>query len=112
MRRLVEAQFRDPDTAVFVLGAERLEGLAIVRVDRAPPIHPERCRGEITDLYVVPGSRRRGRASALARAASDWAAARGAKRLEVRVSPHNPAGQAFWRAHGYGPHMDVLHRRL
>jgi len=30
----------------------------------------------------------------------------------VHVSPHNPEAQAFWRAQGYGAHMDVLHRRI
>jgi len=119
-RRLLAAQLGDPDSAVFVLGAAAeqgagaapLEGLAIARVDRAPPIHPETCRAEISDLFVAPAARRRGAGRALARAAAAWAEARGAERLEVRVSPHNPEGQAFWRALGYGAHMDVLHRRL
>ena len=36
----------------------------------------------------------------------------GATRVEVRVAAYNDAGQAFWRAQGFGDFMDVLHRRL
>ena len=110
-RRLLEAQLRDPDTAIFVAG-DPPGAFAIVDVRRAPPIHPETCRAEITDLYVVPALRRRGAGRALAAAATRWASARGAERVEVRVSPRNPEAQAFWRALGYGAHMEVLHRRL
>jgi ribosomal protein S18 acetylase RimI-like enzyme len=110
-RRLLEAQLRDPDTAILVAG-DPPGAFAIVDVRRAPPIHPETCRAEITDLYVVPALRRRGAGRALAAAATRWASEHGAERVEVRVSPHNLEAQAFWRAQGYGAHMEVLHRRL
>lgn len=111
--RLLAALLGDPDAAVFLAGeGPPFAGLAIVRVDHAPPIHPETCRAEISDLYVAPDARRRGLGRVLARAATEWALARGAERIEVRVSTRNPLGQAFWRALGYGAHMDVLHRRL
>jgi ribosomal protein S18 acetylase RimI-like enzyme len=112
-RRLLEAQLRDPDTAIFVAGDPGgVEAFAIVRVCHALPIHPETCRAEITDLYVAPGCRRRGCGRALVAATTRWASERGAERVEVHVSPRNPEAQAFWRAEGYGAHMDVLHRRL
>jgi ribosomal protein S18 acetylase RimI-like enzyme len=111
--RLLEAVLRDPDTAVFVAGeGERPDAFAIVSVRVAPPIHAETCRGEITDLYVAPARRRRGCGRALVDAATRWASGRGAERVEVHVSPHNPEAQAFWRAAGYGERMTVLHRRL
>ena len=104
---------RDSDTAIFVAGdPERPDAFAIVQVRRAPPIHPETCRAEITDIYVSPLRRRRGGGRALVAAAIRWASARGAERVEVHVSPRNPEAQAFWRAQGYGAHMEVLHRRL
>jgi ribosomal protein S18 acetylase RimI-like enzyme len=112
-RRLLEAQLRDPDTAIFVAGdAAAVVGFAIACVRRAPPIHPETCRAEITDLYVAPARRRRGWGHALVAEATRFARARGAGRVEVHVSPRNPEAQAFWRAEGYGSHMEVLHRRL
>jgi GNAT superfamily N-acetyltransferase len=112
-RQLLAAQLRDPDTAIFVAGdGERPDAFATVCVRRAPPIHPETCRAEISDLYVAPSLRRRGCGRALVAAALDWARARGAERVEVNVSPRNPEAQAFWRAQGYGAHMNVLHRRV
>jgi GNAT superfamily N-acetyltransferase len=111
--RLVEAQLCDPDTAVFVSGpVEAPEAFAIVCVRRAPPIHPESCRAEITDLYVAPSRRRAGWGHELVAAATRWAAERGAEHLEVRVAPDNRESRAFWTAEGYGAFMDVLHRRL
>ena len=112
-RRLLEAQLRDPDTAIFVAGEPgAVFAFAIACVRRALPIHPETCRAEITDLYVAPARRRGGCGHALLVAATRFASERGAERVEVHVSPRNPEAQAFWRAEGYGAHMDVLHRRL
>ena len=111
--RLVAAQLRDPDVACFVQAEEgSLTGLCIVRVDRAPPIHAELRRAEITDLFVAPAQRRNGVGRVLLGAALDWARARGIDRVEARVSSENRPGQAFWRASGFGDFMDVLHRRL
>jgi GNAT superfamily N-acetyltransferase len=112
-RRVVEAQLRDPDVACFVHGQlGSPDGLCIVRIDRAPAIHAERQRAEITDLFVEPGRRRCGVGAALLEAALGWARSRGSDRVEVRVAATNRSGQAFWRAAGFGDFMDVLHRRL
>jgi ribosomal protein S18 acetylase RimI-like enzyme len=112
-RRLLEAQLRDPETEILVaVDADEVVAFAIACVRHAPPIHSETCRAEISDLYVKPAHRRRGVGQALVRAATLWATAHGAERVEVNVSPHNPDAQAFWRAQGYGAHMNVLHRRL
>lgn len=112
-RRLIEAQLRDPDTAILVAGDPgAIFAFAIACVRRAPPIHPETCRAEITDLYVAPARRRGGWGRALVAAATRFASERGAERVEVHVSPRNPEAQAFWRAEGYGEHMEILHRRV
>ena len=91
---------------------ETLSGLCIARVDRAPPIHLETCRGEITDLFVRASKRRRGVGRALLGAALAWVKQRGASRIEVRVAATNPEALAFWRASGFADFMDVLHRPL
>ena len=112
-RELLAAQLRDPDTAILVAGDPgAVFAFAIACVRRAPPIHPETCCAEITDLYVAPARRRDGWGRALVSAATRFATARGAERVEVRVSPRNPEAQAFWRAEGYNAHMEVLHRRV
>jgi GNAT superfamily N-acetyltransferase len=113
VRRLLDAQLRDPDTAIFVAGDPgAVVGFAIARIAQALPIHAETRRAEITDVYVVPTVRRRGLGRALVATATRWASGRGAERLEVHVSPRNREGTAFWHAEGFGACMDVLHRRL
>ena len=113
IRNLIAAQLRDRDAAIFVWDAGAgPEGFCTVRVDRAPPILAEVERAEITDLGVREGLRRRGIGRALVGAATDWIAARGVARVEVRVAAGNREGQAFWRALGFGDLVDVLHRQL
>lgn len=113
IRRLLDAQLRDPDTAIFVAEQDgALRGFCTVRVDRAPPIHSEQERAEITDIAVVAASRRRGVGRRLVGAAQGWLRARGIQRVEVRVAVRNREGQGFWRALGFADLMDVLHRQL
>ena len=113
VRELLRAWLRDPDARAFVCEASGdALGMACVRIDRAPPILDETERAELTDLFVRPAWRRRGVGRALARAALDWAASRGIRRVEVRVAMANAGGWAFWRALGFGDHMQVLQLRL
>jgi ribosomal protein S18 acetylase RimI-like enzyme len=92
--------------------ARPLAGICIVRIDHAPPILEETERAEITDLGVRPEYRRQGIGTRLVEAAFAWVRAAGVERIEVQVAVGNPEGQAFWREHGFGDLMDVLHRRL
>jgi len=113
IRSLLEDQLSDPDAAAFVCeSGEGVWGMAMVRIDRAPPILEEVERAEITDLGVEPDWRRRGVATQLVRVALGWIRARGVERVEVRVAAGNAEGQAFWRALGFGPHMQILQRRI
>jgi GNAT superfamily N-acetyltransferase len=113
VRELLRAWLRDPEARAFVgeAGGEAV-GMACVRIDHAPPILRETERAELTDLYVRPAWRRRGVGRALARAALDWAAKRGVRRVEVRVASANAEGRSFWRALGFGDHMQILQREL
>jgi GNAT superfamily N-acetyltransferase len=104
---------RDEDAAVFVWEeAGRIEGFCAVRIERGAGLLAEAARTEITELGVRPGRRRRGLGRELVHAACEWAAARAAARVEVRVAARNREGQAFWRALGYEAFVDVLQRRL
>jgi GNAT superfamily N-acetyltransferase len=110
--RMLQAMYRDPDAAIFVYDEGDLPGMCIVRIDRAPPILEEVERAEITDLGVRPQARRRGIGHVLVDAALAWVRAAGVGRVEIQVARGNPEGQAFWRAQGFDPLMDVLHKRL
>lgn len=113
LRELLAAIHRDQDSAIFVFDdAGDLPGMCIVRIDRAPPIMTEVERAEVTDLGVRKDARRRGVGTALLLAALAWVKASGVHRVEVQVARGNAEGQAFWRAHGFGDLMDVLHKRL
>jgi ribosomal protein S18 acetylase RimI-like enzyme len=113
LRELLRALQRDPDAEILVYDRDGTpEGLCIVRIDRAPPILEETERAEITDLGVRPALRRQGIARRLVEEAQEWVHDRGVERIEIQVASGNREGQAFWRAIGYGPFMDVLHKRL
>ena len=53
------------------------------------------------DLFVVEAARRQGIARALMNAASDWAKAQGAARLDLETARDNYPGQALYRDLGY-----------
>jgi len=121
--RLIGAQLRDPDVAIFVHEASdaapsvpgphpALSGFCAVRIDRAPPICAEAARAEITEVAVCASLRRRGIGRALVEAALHWVRERGVDHVEARVVSRNPEGQHFWRSLGFGVFVDVLHRRL
>ena len=53
------------------------------------------------DLYVIETARRKGIARALMNAASDWAKAQGADRLDLETARDNAPGQALYTDLGY-----------
>jgi len=120
LRELLRAMARDPDAAILVFdatasgppGQSIIEGICIVRIDRAPPILEETERAEITDLGVRPECRRRGIARQLVEEAMGWVRDAGVDRVEIQVASGNVEGQAFWREMGYTDLMHVLHKRL
>lgn len=57
--------------------------------------------GKLNDLFVDPAARRRGIGRALARAALDALAARGAPRVVLMSAWHNPDAHAFFEALGF-----------
>jgi ribosomal protein S18 acetylase RimI-like enzyme len=57
--------------------------------------------GKLNDLFVAPAARRRGVGRALARAALDAMAARGAPRVVLMSAWRNPDAHAFFEALGF-----------
>ena len=113
LRALLGDLQREPEAAILVYeDGDDLPGMCIVRIDRSPPILEETRRAEITDIGVREDRRRQGIASALLEEALVWVDCRRISRVEVQVARANAEGQAFWRARGFDPLMDVLHKRL
>jgi ribosomal protein S18 acetylase RimI-like enzyme len=111
----------DPDASLLVWdeaqaglagSGSRVVGFCATQIRRAPPVLAETGRCEISDIFVRDEARRRGIAAELVRATLDWCAARGVRRVEVRVVARNTAAQGFWRAAGFGDFVDVLQRHL
>jgi ribosomal-protein-alanine N-acetyltransferase len=61
------------------------------------------CDGELQYLFVAPGHRRTGVASALLRLLRDWFRDQHASRICVDVEPDNAGGRAFYGHHGATP---------
>ena len=113
LRALLADLQREPTVAIFVYeDRDDLPGMCIVRIDRSPPILEETRRAEITDIGVREDRRRQGIASVLLGEALHWVDGQRVSRVEVQVARANAEGQAFWRARGFDPLMDVLHKRL
>ena len=113
LRRAASVALQDSAWAVFVWDQSgSLGGFCAAHIESSPAGVRERARAEITEIAVEPELRRRAVGRTLAQAALDWAAARGAGRVEVRVAVRNPDGQGFWHALGFGNFVDVLERRL
>jgi ribosomal protein S18 acetylase RimI-like enzyme len=113
--RLARAMLAERDVAVFLGFATPpgpALGLCVARIERAPWLLDEPCRGQISELYVREEARRKGLGTALAQAALAHGRTLGVRRIEVRVSTRNREGQSFWRALGFGDFMDVLDLRL
>jgi len=118
LRECARVMLANPDTCVLLgVAPERPRrhgaiGLCVSRVERAPMLLEEPLRAQITELYVSDKARRRGLGSALVAAVLAHARERGVRRIEIRVSTHNRAGQGFWRGLGFRDFMDVLDLRL
>ncbi|MEO8367504.1 MAG: GNAT family N-acetyltransferase [Pseudoxanthomonas sp.] len=66
----------------------------------------------LNDLYVDIAARRLGVARALIHAATDFARADGAIRLELETDPDNRSAQALYRHMGWEPYEGTLRFRL
>jgi len=99
-------QTRHRRLAIFVahLG-EDLAGLATTVA--APASLRLGCSWQLRDLYVVPGTRRRGVARALVGAVRQAAADAGAIRLSVQTEPGNIAALQLYRTSGFVPVEDI-----
>lgn len=66
--------------------------------------------GWIHELWVAPDERGRGTASALLAAAESFFAARGVRRVSVRVESGNAEALRYWTRRGFGDRARILER--
>lgn len=100
-RQFMGARLADGDSVVFAAAEES------DRIDGFTQLYPSFCSVEMEkliylyDLFVVPGSRRRGMARALLTAARGYGIETGAGRLQLETAFDNKAAQALYESLGW-----------
>jgi ribosomal protein S18 acetylase RimI-like enzyme len=89
----------------------RLVGFAFAEVEAGGAEANGALSGWVHELWVVPEERRRKVASALLREADAFFAARGVRRVSVRVESGNTSGLRFWEELGFGERARILERQ-
>lgn len=110
-REYVESLIRDEDTFLCVAeAAGRVVGLINAGLGATPDIPVKRPRRflRVRGVVVRPDRRRQGVATALFRAACDWAEHNGAVEVQLTVYDFNEVAAAFWASLGF----TCLSRRL
>ena len=97
-RRYLRSIRRYPHAAVFV--ADTAEGI-VGRLSLGRDSHPASHHVADLGLMVAKSHRRRGVGWALLEAAVEWARARGVRKLELHVFPHNTGAIALYERFGF-----------
>lgn len=95
----------------LVLLAEQEAGVigychAMIRM--RPPVVADRRFGQILDLAVLEGWRRRGTGQKLVEQTMEWFKIQGTKRVEVCAMLSNEISVNFWRKAGFGDYVLTL----
>ena len=108
-REWAAGHMRSQDSAVLVAEAEGgAVGMALGMIRERAPLFADKRYGLIADLYVVPGRRRQGIGTALARGLLEWFNGKGLARVELSVASVNPEAEDFWRALGAVEHRKTF----
>ena len=78
-----------------------VDGRVVARLSIARDTHPACAHVADLGLMVAREERRRGVGTQLLEAAVDWARARGVRKLELHVFPHNEGALALYRRFGF-----------
>jgi RimJ/RimL family protein N-acetyltransferase len=99
-RRYLKALRRYPNAAVFV-AARRGDGAIVGRLSVSRDTHPASAHVADLGLMVAKDARRQGVGRALLRAAADWAAGAGIRKLELHVFPWNEPAMRLYEQEGF-----------
>ena len=107
--RYVRGHLRSRNSLVLVAEVSgRIAGFCLAEVAHRPPVMKSARRyGAILDLAVTARDRRSGLGRRLFEECSGWFAARGLRRMELRVAGTNPVAGAFWKKMGFRPHVEI-----
>lgn len=101
VRAFLAAELERPDARVLVAErAGRLCGFANAQIQERPPVFNPPRVGHLDNLYVEPGFRRGGVATALVEECRAWLRCRGITRWSARVHAWNHAALALCARHG------------
>ena len=105
----VTAWLANPECAVLVAEEDLgLVGYVVALLQESPVGLAPLRHGLITDLAVDVHRYHGGLGRALLDAARDWFDAQGISHILVYVSHQHAVEQAFWRAVGAGPYVDLM----
>ena len=110
-RRFISERLQHEQSVILLAD---LDGKAVAFTQLFPSFSSVSARRSwiLNDLYVHASARRKGIARALLQAASDFARADGAIRLELETDPDNRSAQALYRHMGWEPYEGTLRFRL
>lgn len=96
-----ESQQHDENCRVLVAEFEgNVVGYCLGRVVEKPPIYRERLIGEVGNIAVKEGYRRRGIGGSLFTAIREWCKERGVSHIEIEAATANPQSVSFWNKMG------------
>ena len=110
-RRFISERLQHEQSVILLAD---LDGKAVAFTQLFPSFSSVSARRSwiLNDLYVHASARRKGIARALLQAASDFARADGAIRLELETDPDNRSAQALYRHMAWEPYEGTLRFRL
>jgi ribosomal protein S18 acetylase RimI-like enzyme len=86
----------------------RIGGYCVGQIREKTPIYEERVIGEVGNIAVREGLKRRGIGERMFDVMRDWFAERGASHVELQAAVNNPQSMGFWRKMGGRPFVVTM----
>jgi ribosomal protein S18 acetylase RimI-like enzyme len=94
---ILESHTKVEDTRALVAELTgKIVGYCMGHVTKKPPIYAEKLIGEVENIAVKEGYKRRGIGETLFQAMKDWFVERGVCHVELEAATANPQSVGFW----------------
>ena len=105
-RAYVYHQLNNKEGMVMVAEApdDSVVAYCLAIINRNLPIFHPPYYGYLSDLFVIPGWRRKGVATALLGQVSEWLKSGGIDSVQLQFYEFNVLGQLFWNSQGFTPY--------